>query len=340
MNGWDYYRTLFKIGDQYYSADFVVRKDPNRNVIYDLEKINEADISQMPLPGLEARGVYPENKSTSVTDNIPLTKHNSNGVITDKVHERFQLNEPIEETKDLIAVRNVDQSNLASMLELEGLPSPSIAVTKADIGHTSFGDVTFIFGKNTIDPQYDRRNQVWDADAWTPLYPGIEYEYDRDTIQNAYNVIQSVSDVIPEDYVNKARATINNIEFSNTSLKDIKELIYNEKGMQTGEVKDESSISSYGVYQTIYKEEKGINPGDAAKALLRVSPEQKINISSAGDINCLSCYFVKVTDKATGLSGRYWISSDIHTWQNGIYTMELELVFDVLMTEAEAEEKK
>ena len=117
-------------------------------------------------------------------------------------------------------------------------------------------------------------------------------------------------------------------------------LIYNEKGMQTGEVKDESSISSYGVYQTIYKEEKGINPGDAAKALLRVSPEQKINISSAGDINCLSCYFVKVTDKATGLSGRYWISSDTQTWQNGIYTMELELVFDVLMTEAEAEEKK
>ena len=57
MNGWDYYRTLLKIGDQYYSADFVVRKDANRNVIYDLEKINEADISQMPLPGLEARGV-------------------------------------------------------------------------------------------------------------------------------------------------------------------------------------------------------------------------------------------------------------------------------------------
>ena len=139
-------------------------------------------------------------------------------MITDKVHECFQLDEPIDETKDLIAVRNVDQSNLASMLELEGLPSPSIAVTKADIGHTQFGDVTFIFGKNTIDPQYDRRNQVWDADAWTPLYPGIEYEYDRDTIQNAYNVIQSVSDVIPEVYVNKARAAINNIEFGNTSL--------------------------------------------------------------------------------------------------------------------------
>lgn len=98
-------------------------------------------------------------------------KNTTNVKPTNDADIRFQLNEPVEETRDLIAVRNVDQSNLASMLELEGLPSPSIAVTKADIGHTQFGDVTFIFGKDTIDPQQDKRNQVWDADSWTPTFP-------------------------------------------------------------------------------------------------------------------------------------------------------------------------
>ena len=56
------------------------------------------------------------------------------------------------------------------MLELERLPSPSIAIPKADIGHTQFGDVTFIFGKRTIDPEADNLNQVWEADAWTPTF--------------------------------------------------------------------------------------------------------------------------------------------------------------------------
>ena len=40
IGGWDYYRTLFKISDDFFSAVFVVRKDDKRNVIYDLEKIN------------------------------------------------------------------------------------------------------------------------------------------------------------------------------------------------------------------------------------------------------------------------------------------------------------
>ena len=38
----------------------------------------------------------------------------------------------------------------------------------------------------------------------------------------------------------------------------------------------------------------------------------------------------------TGLSGKYWISSDKHTWENGSYTMELELTFDSIMNEVEA----
>ena len=163
-------------------------------------------------------------------DNISSTEQNSNN--PQDIKEKFQLDEPVEETRDLIAVRNVDQSNLASMLELEGLPSPSIAITKADIGHTQFGDVTFIFGKDTIDPQQDKRNQVWDADAWTPLYPGIDYDYDRDTIQNAYSAIQSVSDSVPEEYIDKARAAINHIEYGDGSLKDIREKLYDDVNMK------------------------------------------------------------------------------------------------------------
>lgn len=118
--------------------------------------------------------------------------------------------------------------------------------------------------------------------------------------------------------------------------------IYDDKGKQIGEVKDDDSLSLFGTFQQTYKKEKGVDPQTAAKNLLSVNPTQTIKISSVGDINCLSCYFVQISDTTTGLSGKYWISSDKHTWENGSYTMELELRFDSIMDtkEGSSEDEK
>ena len=116
-------------------------------------------------------------------------------------------------------------------------------------------------------------------------------------------------------------------------MEDIKNkvLIFDDKGKQIGEVKDDGSVKKFGIFQEIYSKEEGIDPTTGAKNLLKVKPTQAIKISAIGDINCLSCYFVEVKDTATGLSGKYWISSDSHTFENGVHKMELELKFDSLM---------
>lgn len=131
-------------------------------------------------------------------------------------------------------------------------------------------------------------------------------------------------------------------------MDDIKNkvLIFDDKGKQIGEVKDDGSIKKFGIFQEIYSKEEGIDPTTGAKNLLKIKPTQAIKISAIGDINCLSCYFVEVKDTATGLSGKYWISSDSHTFENGTHKMELELRFDSLMDtkdikeEAEKKEEK
>ncbi len=130
------------------------------------------------------------------------------------------------------------------------------------------------------------------------------------------------------------------------SMDEIKNkiLIFDDKGKQIGEVKDDESLKKFGVFQEIYSKEEGVDPTTGANNLLKIKPSQSIKISALGDINCLSCYFVEVKDTATGLSGKYWISSDTHTFENGTYKMELELRFDSLMdtkdAKDEAEEKK
>lgn len=112
--------------------------------------------------------------------------------------------------------------------------------------------------------------------------------------------------------------------------------IYDDKGAQIGEVQDANSLSLFGTFQKIYKQEKDIDPQTAAKNLLAVTPTQAIHVKSVGDANCLSCYYVRVSDATTGLSGKYWISSDKHVWEHGSYTMELELCFDSIMGVTEA----
>ena len=47
------------------------------------------------------------------------------------VKEKFSLREPVERTKDLVAVHNLTEQNLRDAFYLGGLPMPSIAVVKA-----------------------------------------------------------------------------------------------------------------------------------------------------------------------------------------------------------------
>ena len=54
-----------------------------------------------------------------------------------------------------------------------------------------------------------------------------------------------------------------------------------------------------------------------------------------GDLACIAGNGVEVYDKATGLSGVFWIDSDTHTWENGTHIMNLELNFKNIMDSKE-----
>ena len=92
----------------------------------------------------------------------------------DDGNNKFSLSEPVEEKDNLIAVHNIYTDKLAKSLKLGGFPMPSIAVTKADMGHENYGECSFVFDKSTIDPKTDKRNKVYGGDAWTPTYPSID----------------------------------------------------------------------------------------------------------------------------------------------------------------------
>lgn len=101
----------------------------------------------------------------------------------DTAVKKFSMEAPIEQKKNLIALHNLDETKLLKTLKLGGFPMPSIAITKSDIPHTNFGNITVVFGKETVDPKFDRRNTVYSADAWTPTFPRMEYEANEKAAQ-------------------------------------------------------------------------------------------------------------------------------------------------------------
>lgn len=155
----------------YGKGDFEMLQDVNATAIGDLvaaaELFNEVN-------GTDYDGIILPTETVTFRSN--QAKNVTNAAPTDNADIRFSLKAPVEETDDLIAVHNLTEKNLADALDLGGLPMPSIAVVKAKNGHSKYGPISLVFGKDTIDPDASYLNKVYGGDAYTPTAPTIDYE--------------------------------------------------------------------------------------------------------------------------------------------------------------------
>lgn len=111
---------------------------------------------------------------------------------------------------DLMAVHNLTADKLKATLKLGAFPMPSIAVT--NLPHDNFGDISILFGKETIDPKANKDNKVYSADAWTPTVPKVEYEANSDVLYNASNKLRNVESSLPSEYARKANMLIGSLD--------------------------------------------------------------------------------------------------------------------------------
>lgn len=105
------------------------------------------------------------------------------------------------------------------------------------------------------------------------------------------------------------------------------------------EVRDEETIKLYGVFQDIVKQTNGSDATEEAKSKLK-GVERRCSLSGFGDYTCISGRGVKVKDTYTGLVGLFYIDADIHTWENGVYSIDLELNFQNIMNEMDKSEQE
>lgn len=116
-----------------------------------------------------------------------------------------------------------------------------------------------------------------------------------------------------------------------------KVVIVNDSGSKVAEAKNYDWIKKYGSFQKVMKKEEGKNAVSQANAALQ-GVTKKMSITGIGDTSCLTGCGVKVYDSYTGLTGLFYIDSDTHTWDNGFYSLDLNLNLQNMMDTVEAGE--
>ncbi len=194
------------------APDTTERSDENGNIGIVFKKNIDGKVSAVTIMSekrkaltLKSAWIQKEKQSTSLTPNVQAlsltseTGQRLKTVLTDSIAENSEnvntkskksknkryalqvgndtVQVDIEETKNLVALHNLSEEKLLKVLQLGGFPMPSIAVTKVDLSHTDYGDITVVFGKDTISPT-DRRNKVYQRDAWTPTMPQVDVKFD------------------------------------------------------------------------------------------------------------------------------------------------------------------
>lgn len=218
------------------------------------------------VPGTEVRLSYKNKNDLPLMENITQSKKEDNGKERESKN-RFSLKEPIEETKDLIAVHNLNGEKLRKLLDLQGIPMPSIAITKSDATAEEFGEISLVFRKDAIDPA-DERNKVYDADAWTPMFPTLDKEEYRKTRAFLEELVrtmqaQTKSGKNAQGFMgeNTMRAAMANRFVSLGEIKEAREKLERLPKEEFEALREEMNQRLFGVLEKIYDtgSQTGIN---------------------------------------------------------------------------------
>ena len=178
-----------------------------------------------------SRGVSYVTRSNNVKSAETVTRDENGEIIppserfnTKNPDIRFSMAQPVEQRADgLIAVHNLGVNQFISSMEEGGLTAPSVAVIRANMGHSKYGEVSVVLYPGAIDPRRSVKNKVYGMDAWTPTRSNAQIE----TKLN-YKVIQAARDRI-EELTSEGIAS----RFNNDAMNWINRWLYEDKTTDT-----------------------------------------------------------------------------------------------------------
>lgn len=121
-----------------------------------------------------------------------------------------------------------------------------------------------------------------------------------------------------------------------------KVLITNDQGEVVGSVEESGWVTNYGLLQSTYRKEEGKDAKAMAKTLLAdVARSADVQlVGGPGTWDLIAGNSVLIEESYTGLTGRFYIDSDTHTFENNQHSISLQLKYKNTMDEFEAEQEQ
>lgn len=95
---------------------------------------------------------------------------------------------------------------------------------------------------------------------------------------------------------------------------------------------DSEAVALYGLMQEAIKASSYDDPvGHAKRILAERGMQTTITLNALGSLNLITGNTVAVQEPVTGICGLFWIISDSHTWNRGIYQTRITVSLETLM---------
>lgn len=108
--------------------------------------------------------------------------------------------------------------------------------------------------------------------------------------------------------------------------------IYDDQCSLVSTQEDGEAVRLYGLMQAAIRSGAYDDPGGHARQLLKENGlKTTITVNVLGDLRLITGNTVVVEEPVTGIQGLFWIISDSHSWQRGIYQTKLTLSLEGLM---------
>lgn len=114
--------------------------------------------------------------------------------------------------------------------------------------------------------------------------------------------------------------------------------VYNENQEKIQEIKNDSWIEMYGKLSLSFEKNKDGEQEDYKSKLKDI--DRTLSCECLGDSTLTTGRAVEITEKDTNIKGLFYITSDNHSFENGLHTTSLELSFEKIMDTQDAGEKE
>lgn len=255
IENYGYGATVDSVTDSVWGKnDFAMLMDLNATSIGDMveaiqlfNEVNGTDYDGI-IASTETVAFYPEQ-----------IKNTTNHTPTSNKDIRFSLSNNVEESNGLMAIHNLHSNELMKQIEMGGIPYPSIAITNpSKISHDDFGDISIVLNKDSIDPKKSKYNHIYSADAYTPTFPSVRYEANREVADKFSQKVNELYDKIPDFYQRSISAFRDETNFNDRLNSDrgeqgLIESLYDNHGMKQLYLAETSEVVPVQINQTEVK---------------------------------------------------------------------------------------